>query len=87
MPISKCLMGAAVLAVSFSTVATARSLKGPTLRDQEQQACYNDAMTLCKNDVPDEAKITACMTAKRAQLSPACAKMFDIGTKAKKRGR
>ncbi len=85
MPMSKCLLGAAVLAMSFSTIAMAR-VKAPTLREQEEHACYNDAVTLCQDAVPDEAKITACMTAKRAQLSPGCAKLFDGGMRAKKRG-
>lgn len=87
MPISKILVGAVVLGVSFSTVATARTVKSPSAREQQEQACYNDAMTLCKDDVPDEAKITACMRQKQAQLSPGCAKMFEAGTPAKKRRR
>jgi hypothetical protein len=37
-----------------------------------QQACTPDAMRLCSEFVPDVAKITACMTAKHAQLSSAC---------------
>ena len=36
-------------------------------------------MTLCKDAVPDEDKITACMTSKRKQLSPLCGKVFDEG--------
>jgi len=29
--------------------------------------------------VPDEAKVRACMKAKKASLSPACRKVFDRG--------
>jgi hypothetical protein len=39
---------------------------------EQQQACASDAMRLCADAMPDIAKITACMTAKHAQLSPAC---------------
>jgi hypothetical protein len=37
-----------------------------------REACTPDAMRLCSEFVPDVAKITACMKAKRAQLSAAC---------------
>jgi hypothetical protein len=39
---------------------------------QQQQACTPDAMRLCGEFIPDVAKITACMSRKRASLSPAC---------------
>jgi hypothetical protein len=39
---------------------------------EQQQACASDAMRLCADAMPDIAKITACMSAKHAQLSPAC---------------
>ena len=84
MHVSKLVIASVVLATSCSTMALARS-KQPTLREIQEQACTNDAMTLCKDDIPDEAKVTACMTAKRAQLSPGCAKMFETGTHKKKK--
>jgi hypothetical protein len=37
-----------------------------------QQACTPDAMRLCSQFIPDVAKITACMKAKRSQLSATC---------------
>jgi hypothetical protein len=37
-----------------------------------EQACTPDAMRLCSEFVPDRAKITACMKAKRAQISKEC---------------
>jgi hypothetical protein len=39
---------------------------------EQQQACASDAMRLCADAMPDIAKITACMSAKHAQLSQAC---------------
>jgi hypothetical protein len=40
--------------------------------DAERQACTPDAMRLCSEFIPDVAKVTSCMMAKRAQLSDAC---------------
>jgi hypothetical protein len=37
-----------------------------------QQACTPDAMRLCSDTIPDVAKTTACMKAKRAQVSQEC---------------
>jgi hypothetical protein len=37
-----------------------------------RQACTPDAMRLCADFIPDVPKVTACMTAKRAQLSQEC---------------
>jgi len=39
---------------------------------EAQQACTPDAMQLCADVIPDVAKVTACMMAKRSQLSAAC---------------
>jgi hypothetical protein len=39
---------------------------------EAQQACTPDAMRLCNEFIPDVAKVTSCMMAKRSQLSEAC---------------
>jgi len=46
---------------------------------EEQQACTPDAIQLCADVIPDVAKVTACMLAKRSQLSPACRAVIDGG--------
>jgi hypothetical protein len=43
---------------------------------EQQQACQPDAMRLCSEFVPDVEQITACMTKKKAQLSPQCKAVF-----------
>jgi hypothetical protein len=43
---------------------------------EQRRACRKDAMTLCREFVPDVKKITACMEAKKARLSPLCRKQF-----------
>jgi len=40
--------------------------------DAARQACTPDAVRLCSDVIPDVAKVTACMHAKSAELSPAC---------------
>ena len=37
-----------------------------------EQICTPDAMRLCSDFIPDRAKVTACMKAKRAQVSKEC---------------
>lgn len=69
---------AAFLASSSPLLAKLRSDKAAA-RAEAEHACYGDAQSLCPDAIPDEAKVTACMTAKRAQLSPACMKIFDRG--------
>jgi hypothetical protein len=44
--------------------------------DTQRAACENDAMRLCGQFVPDVQRITACMHAKRSQLSPRCRAEF-----------
>jgi hypothetical protein len=43
---------------------------------EQRRACRKDAMTLCREFVPDVPKITACMEAHKAQLSPPCRTQF-----------
>lgn len=75
--ILRCL-GTAILVAGLSTSAFAATAKkmAPSLRDQEQAACYNDATTLCNDAIPDEKKIETCMRAKMSQVSAGCKKFF-----------
>jgi len=38
----------------------------------DQQACMNDAMTVCGQFIPDRERVGACLVANRARISPAC---------------
>jgi hypothetical protein len=58
-------------AVALLTVA-ARAEGTP----EQRRACRKDAMTFCREFVPDVKKITACMESKKAQLSPLCRTQF-----------
>jgi hypothetical protein len=59
-------------ALSFSMLPTASKAYTP----EEQQACSGDAFRLCGPEIPDVDRVTACMVAKRAQLSPGCRAFF-----------
>ena len=52
-------------------------------RDRQERACQADAMKFCKDLVPDEEKIAACMGQHRAQLSVNCGIVYDAGMRNK----
>jgi hypothetical protein len=49
---------------------------GQTYTPEQEQACTSDAFRLCSSEIPDVSRVTACMIAKKAQLSPACRAQF-----------
>jgi len=44
---------------------------------EQQQRCQGDAMRLCGEFIPDVDRITACMIAKKSQLSEGCKAVFN----------
>jgi hypothetical protein len=38
----------------------------------DQQACMNDAMTICGQFIPDRERVGACLYSNRTRISPAC---------------
>jgi len=62
-------------ALSASFIPTAVRAYTP----EQQQACTPDAMRLCGEFVPDVDRITACMIARKSQLSPECRQYFRPG--------
>jgi len=61
---------ATALALSISPVA------GQTYTPEQEQACTGDAFRLCSAEIPDVGRVTACMIAKKSELSPACRAQF-----------
>jgi hypothetical protein len=61
-------------AVSFSALSSSSSF---AFSAEAQQMCTGDAFRLCSSDIPDVAKITACMMKKRASLSTGCRTVMD----------
>ena len=44
---------------------------------EQRRACTPDAFRLCSAHIPNVEAITACMRAKKSELSPACKVVFD----------
>lgn len=70
------LSAAALVAAATlcSTVMTSPASAQGT--PQERRACRPDVMRLCRPEIPNVPRITACLIAKRTQLSAACAKVM-----------
>jgi hypothetical protein len=64
-----------ILAIAFSTLATASIAQ--QVSAEQRRACTPDAFRLCSSEIPNVERITACMRQKKAQLSTACAAVFD----------
>jgi len=73
------LCAAIVLTMLTPLMAAKVPTEREKLRAEAEHVCYEDVQKLCPDAVPDEAKVTACMKAKKANLSPACRKVFDRG--------
>ena len=46
---------------------------------EQEQACTGDAFRLCSSEIPDVARVTACMARNKSQLSPPCRAQFRSG--------
>jgi hypothetical protein len=59
------------------------SLNGASAQggDAAREACTPDAMRLCNEFVPDEAKVRSCMLSKRSLLSEPCRLIMRAGPK------
>jgi type II secretory pathway component PulL len=43
---------------------------------EQRRACRSDAMRLCRDDIPNVKRITACMQQNLSKLSPLCRSQF-----------
>jgi hypothetical protein len=68
------------LSAAISAIALTLAVQpGLAYTPEQQQACTPDAMRLCGEFVPNVDAITACMVAKKSQLSPQCRVFFRSG--------
>ena len=65
---------AAAFAVALSTLSPGASF---AFSAEAQQMCTGDAFRLCSSEIPDVAKITACMRKQRVSLSVGCRQVMD----------
>lgn len=66
---------AASLAGMIALSAPLRAAE-PTLQDRQAAACYDDAMRLCGQFVPDADAVKTCMKPKKKLVSAACAAFY-----------
>jgi hypothetical protein len=60
---------------TFALAAFCLALAPAALRadpQQDQQACMNDAMTVCGQFIPDRERVASCLIANRTRISVAC---------------
>jgi len=55
----------------ISTVAPAQNQIGPH-NSQDDDACKGDAQRFCRDAIPDQFRVLACLQTNRARLSRAC---------------
>jgi hypothetical protein len=64
---------AALIVIALLASASATLAAGTP---EQRRACRADAMRLCREFVPNVARITACMERNIDKLSPLCRKQF-----------
>lgn len=69
----------ASLSLAAALFASVLSTSAFAYTQEQQAACTPDAMRLCGSYIPDVDRITACMIARKSQLSPECRRFFRAG--------
>jgi hypothetical protein len=64
------------LLLAMALAVSAGPAAGQGYTPEQEQACSGDAFRLCSSEIPDVGRVTACMDAKRSQLSPPCRTLF-----------
>ena len=64
------------LILATALAVSAWPAAGQSYTPEQEQACTGDAFRLCSSEIPDVSRVTACMVAKKSQLSPACRAQF-----------
>ena len=64
-------------ALAFALSLSALSTPSFAFSAEAQQKCTGDAFRLCGSEIPDVARITACMIRQRASLSTGCRAVMD----------
>ncbi|MCW6508815.1 hypothetical protein [Lichenifustis flavocetrariae] len=65
-----------IVALFASTIVATAKVRQPTEDDVLRAACFPDVQRLCKDAIPDEGKIRACMDEKKAMISAKCTRAY-----------
>ncbi|MFZ1922957.1 MAG: hypothetical protein WBD53_16375 [Xanthobacteraceae bacterium] len=58
---------------SLTVAISSWTLLGPALAEESgQQACMQDAMSVCAAYIPDRERVATCLISNRGRISPAC---------------
>jgi hypothetical protein len=72
----------AVLSVAAAAIATSTVLPATAQGTQAQRmACMSDAMSLCSADIPNTARIAACLRREQARVSPGCVREMNLAVR------
>ena len=58
--------------LAFTTSLVSLSTASHAYTDEQARMCTGDAFKFCSSEIPNIAKITACMQQHKAELSPGC---------------
>lgn len=67
--------GRLIMIGAFSLIGIAGT-QAMEVTPEQRAACTPDALRLCASEIPDVGRVTACMKANRASLSPRCQASF-----------
>lgn len=66
--------GASTVGLFLTLFASAAHAQGTA---EQRRACTPDVYRLCAGEIPNVRAITACLRRQKANLSPACAALFE----------
>ena len=69
------LIGTAVLATLLASSSAGFAQGTP----EQRAACMGDVFKFCSSEIPNVAKVTACMKTNYSKLSPRCQAQFARG--------
>ena len=64
------------LMLATAVVVSIWPATGRAYTPEQEQACSGDAFRLCSSEIPDVGRVTACMVARKSELSPPCRAQF-----------
>ena len=74
---NKATRRAGVILAFIVSVSAVSSTSSFAFSLEAQQMCSGDAMRLCSSEIPNVAKVTACMLRNRTNLSTGCRTVMD----------
>ena len=63
------------IGIAFAVVAFClgfASVRASAGAQEDQQACMNDALTVCSEFIPDRDRVAGCLISNRSRISQAC---------------